>query len=714
MADAATQYWATMGAADCAEQLMRRRDNYRQTVKSSVQWNAWVNAWRGWHAMSDGSSGDGRQILRAGRKGGRAVVRLARIAIAARRALSVMSETLPSLDAIPQDDAAQTLGELKLDKRFFDYFMQAQPYALGPKLYDAGARALQFGCAVIVTDWDPFAGDAMPAPVQAPPEPQQMDPGVMPPMDAPGPEEQGEAPGADVTGENPPVGLGAEPLPENAGDVVFRVYDPRYYFCDLRGESDWYCVGQPMSRWELAERYPGLRQQILDAPSVLKDDSWMSRSFSMGDEDKGDTDQIYVWALYHRKTRAAPHGRLLTCLDAETVLFDGPLPYDDLPIARITCGDIPGTPWADSPMHHAGGVQQGLDRMLSGVVTNVLATQHQFVSVADPKFELRALSEGVTAIVSKPTGTPGSDPHGVSLTASQAEAWKGIEFLQGSVDSFFALNSTAMGDPQGNVQSGKMAGMMIEQAVKYLGPLQYSFARAVENTGNHLLDVLKRFARAPLLVQMAGPGGTWEIKQFEQSQFQKYKRVVAKLGDPSEQTAAYRRGVAQDMLQAKLISTPQDYLAMLSTLTPALATNDSETEAINIIRENDEMMQGRDVPVLATDHHPKHILKHLLQLANPSARQDPAVINMVGQHIVEHKQALANMDPLLARIIGIDPSLIQQAQQELEPPPGAMPPPGQSAQPGAGPMGAGPPQGPPPGPPPNAPQAPQPPPPMAH
>lgn len=641
------KYRWSLPANDCAQHIFDAIQRYQKTLKGSDIYSRWVRAHRCYHAFADGNSGDGSFLGRRGSKGQRAVTRNSRTATDARHAIGIISQAVPSLEGLPVNSAPETLAQVRLVKRLFDYYMERRQ--LGREYYNAAVGSFRFGIHWIFFDWDPFAGEPLPAPESAP---QLQD------QPAPDPEEQGFK--RDTT-----------------GDIVYRARSPLQTVLDLQqtGAHDWQIVADPINRWELAARYPNQAEEIKKLPSLAQSDAaaWGSDfALSSTTAARGtDSDLVRVWTLYHRKCRAMPEGRMLCAAADDCWFFDGPLPYDEVPSVQIVAGDqIEGTPWFDSPMFHATGTQSAIDRAYGAWITNVLATGHQFVSVPDPDFSVSELSDGVSAITTKP-GVEGSEPRGISMTAPQAENEKLIARLTSDVDSTFATNSVIRGEPDANIRSGNYAGLLVQQAISFQNPAQYSFQRAVEMGGNHLLAILKRFADRPLIAELAGPGGQWRQQAFSQKDISGIHRIYAKPGNPAERTSAFRRSQADFMLEHGLIATRTEYLAACSTSQPELLDEDEETQMIGVMQQREMLLSGQIPQALVTDDHPFFVQKFAALLASPDARNDQGLIQRVGAAISQHMQLEAEQTPEMAAMLG-------------KPPPAALgvaPPPPEPTQP---------------------------------
>lgn len=685
------RYWAAEPPEECAKAVVDKINTFRDNLKKSQLWPRYIRSFRNWHGLGDQHSGEVSTLSRRGNRGQRASVRTSTAAIDARHQLGLIAPVIPALDAIPINTAYKTLAQVPESKRFFDYFVERR--GLGRIFYKTAEYCLQFGIAWCVTDWDVFGGPLL---------------------------EQGNQ----QTGQ-PLLGPDGQPIkPRHQGELKFRAHNPLDNVIDFHqdGHHDWFISRDKVNRWKLIEDYPALKAELLNADSVLQDDEWSSSNFRFDSlsKDRYLTDLIPIWTLHHRRASPLPNGRLFRIVNDKCWLFDGPYPYDELTIAEMNAGKIWNTAMGDSTYHHALGVQAGLDRVLSAMATNALALGHQFVNIPDENFELKELSDGVSAIV---RGTlPGSGPpSGVSLLGPQNEHIQVIEVMEKYIHAATAINSVIRGDPDTNIKSGSYAGLLVQQAAQFNSPMQYSFSHElVEPTGNFMLDILKKFADQPILGEIAGPSGQWRMRVWSQEDYQGIHRLVVRQGDPSEQTPAFRKAKADTLLENKLIESAEQYDAMVEGNTTELATEDKDAEELLMLLENETMQalaEGKPLepymvavplppelqpkgpdglplppqigpdglpmppmlvpPVLLTHNDVLHVRKHATFANSPAASGNPKLVQINGAHIQWHLFNAQTKPPELAMMLGqpvLPPPVDPNAPQQGGPPKNGKPP----------------------------------------
>ena len=107
-------------------------------------------------------------------------------------------------------------------------------------------------------------------------------------------------------------------------------------------------------------------------------------------------------------------------------------------------------------------------------------------------------------------------------------------------------------------------------------------------------------------------------------------------------------------------------------------TDNYNSDWILVKGENEKMVEGENVVVLAIDQHKQHIVSHRGILSDPDLRKDPDLVQRVLGHIQDHIKALQTTDPNLLLLLG-EQSLAQGAPP---PQPGGPPPPQQAPHPG--------------------------------
>ena len=156
-------------------------------------------------------------------------------------------------------------------------------------------------------------------------------------------------------------------------------------------------------------------------------------------------------------------------------------------------------------------------------------------------------------------------------------------------------------------------------------------------------------------------------------------------------TVAGKVQMAEQMLQYGIIKDPRDFLSVINTGQLHSVTDSYNSELLLIKSENEAMLEGKTVSVIAIDEHLKHINEHKALINDPIARSNPQLVQLVLSHIQQHIQALQTVDPQLLIVTGQTPMtppppppMPGQAPPMPQGAPAPMPPQG---QPGPAPQG---------------------------
>jgi hypothetical protein len=131
---------------------------------------------------------------------------------------------------------------------------------------------------------------------------------------------------------------------------------------------------------------------------------------------------------------------------------------------------------------------------------------------------------------------------------------------------------------------------------------------------------------------------------------------------------AGRMEMVNNMMQMGVLKDPVKIVEFMRTGQTDSLTEDTFKDSVLIRSENEMLLRGENPIVMNTDNHPQHILEHKELASDPSLRNNPALMQALNQHQLDHIEAMKSLDPDVAAIIGLPP-LPSQAQA-LTPPPG--------------------------------------------
>jgi hypothetical protein len=455
------------------------------------------------------------------------------------------------------------------------------------------------------------------------------------------------------------------------GDIQFNNLSPFDVFFDNNNEygmGDWVLTRSPKNRFDIIAKYPEFEDEILAIPTTDQLLGYNYVDFHMNQ-----TDNIYIYEFYHKRTESMPNGRYMMFLNREVQLLDVEMPYRDLPVYRIAGDLITGTPYGYTILFELLPLQDATNALYSTILTNQSTFGVQNVLVPrGADISMSQLAGGLNIIEAN---TQAGEIRPLNLTQTPQEIFTFIQMLEKSMETISGMNSIARGNVQAtDLKSGTALAMMQSIAIQTLSGLQTSYVKFIEDLGMGVLNILKDHAKLPRIVTISGIKNKTSAEKFVGDDVKNVNRVIVDIGNALSSTVAGRTEMAEQMLQMGAIKTPDQYFTVINTGRLDSMTENVETELLNIRDENERLVNGKTVVAIALDDHRTHIMEHKGVLADSELRLKPDLVQRVMEHINEHVELLRTVDPDLLNIV---------QQQPLGPQGGS--PTGQ--QPPAGPQG---------------------------
>jgi hypothetical protein len=427
-------------------------------------------------------------------------------------------------------------------------------------------------------------------------------------------------------------------------------------------DNPWYIIREKVNKYNLAAQYPEFASEII-AESMPSDTEGL-----LGDEkdifSDDEADYVHKFTLIHSRSTSMPTGRQ-TEVCAGQVLSDSGIKYDKVPVFRISAGDILQTVFKDSPAAELVPIQEALNLLMSGTVTNNLNNATQLIWSADPNLTTKKLSDGQTLVTSS---TP---PTALNLTGSAAENFKMIDMLKADEQLLSGVNDVARGNPSSNLKSGTSLAVVLAQAIQYVSELQKSYADLASDISSCLVDNIKLFQTEEMTAYIVGSSKKSTIKTFKAADLMDVQRVTCSLGNPLMQSLAGRQEMMQNWMQYGVLKDPKQILSFISTGNLDAQIESDFSDALLIADENEMLRKGEMPIVLITDIHEEHMVKHNKLLSDKSVRENPVLSAGVMEHMQSHIDISRTVPPDLAAAIRGQPI----------PPPAPPPPPGAEVNP---------------------------------
>jgi hypothetical protein len=600
---AESQYFANKEGKDCASVLMNRSTSFFNMLSSNAYLEKINRMWKMYHGAFGGSVGGAHQIQFTGEQEELVSLNVNHFRNIAQHIYVMITSQRPSMDARAINTDYRSMSQTYLANGILDYYMREK------RLEDALKKAVELsivlGAGYVKMDWNATAGEVY----DADPE----------------------------TGEF-----------NYEGELEFSNLTPLDVIVDGTKETwdhDWMMVRTFKNRYNLMAKYPELAEKIKGIPN--KADSAVYRLAIWSNDD---TDDVPVYEFYHKKTEALPEGRYMLFLDEDCILLDMKMPYRTIPIFRIVPGEILGTPYGYSPMFDVFPLQEGANSLYSAIMTNQNASAvQQFYVPRGADISYSAIGEGMAIIEGN------AKPEPLNLTETAAETFKFLEMLVQAMETISGVNSVSRGNPEASLKSGAALALVQSMSLQFMSGLQQSYVKLIEDCGTSLIQILKDFATTPKIVALVGKNNRSFLKEFTGESISDINRVIVDMGNPLSRTIAGRVQMAEQMMQMKLLKSPEQYFQVINTGRLDATFHTEMTELLLIQSENERLLEG-DLPIVSPlDQHSLHIQEHKSVLADPELRKNADLVKISLDHIQEHLNALRNTDPALLQLVGEQP-----------------------------------------------------------
>ena len=666
-AQGGSTYFAARDTNETISVLLSKAQAWFHNLDTSGYLDKLREMWAAYHGAYYSTVQNGHKISFSGEQGELANLPVNHLRNIAQNILVMITANRPAMDARSINTDYKSLSQTRLANGLLDYYLREK--RLERYLKTAVEYAIVLGSGYVKMEWNATGGQIY----------DHIDEEVDP-----------------ETGEVIDPGF-----PVYEGDVHFTNLSPFDVVVDSTKEDqhhDWILCRSYKNKYDLAAKYPEQADKIKGMPSKTEYERYRFNSLGIYE-----TDDIPVYEFFHNRTESMPNGRYLLFLDYDLALMDTPMPYDDLPIFRISAGDIIGTPYGYTPMFDLLPIQDAVNMCYSTILSNQAAFGVQSIIMPRGTDINPSQFQGGLNLIEYNAQVGKPEP--LQLTASPPEIFNFMQMLIKEMETISGVSSVARGNPPENLRSGNALALLQSMSLQFMSGLQQSYVMMIENIGTNLIKMLQRFAMVPRIAMIVGKKNRYEMREFTGDDLDKITRVVVDMGNPLSKTTAGKVEMAEQLLQMGLIHTPEQYLMIIETGELDQMTEDTVTELMCIKSENEDLIDNKPVIALLTDQHSLHIKEHKSVLADPELRKDPELVQRTLAHIQEHINLLKSGDPQTLMMMGEKP-LTPPA-----PPPPPMPPGGPMMGPPP-PMGPGgpppPPQGPPPHPPGGAPRGPRP------
>lgn len=627
------KYWASRSSEEVVTFAHKKGEDWFGTVVSNGYLDTVKKSWRSYHGCYYGTE---HEISFGGEQGELVNIAVNHYRNIARNILNMVTATRPAFQPRSVNTDRRSQIQTKLAAGLLDYYMREK--RLERFLKTAVEYAIVLGSGFIKMEWDSTKGRV---------------------YDYIEPEEDFIA---EYDEDGTPLDDNGNPLesiPVYEGDVVFRNLSPFDAIFDTTKESyedhEWVIARTFINKYALAAKYPELEEEILKVET--KSETARSRFLSNPAFDI--TEDVPVYEIFHKTNEVLPEGRYLLYLNKDCVLEDTIMPYEELPVYRITSSEMLGSPYGYTDMFDILPLQEAINSLHSTILTNnsTFGVQN-VISPTGSNIKLSQLEGGLNHIEYNPMPSipGGGKPESLQLTQTAPETFNYLQMLVKDIETISGVNSVARGNADSNnLRSGNALALVQSQALQFMSGLQQSYIQLIEDVGTGLIKLLKRFAQTPRIAAISGLSNITEMKEFSAKDLESINRVVVDVGNALSQTSAGRSEIANNLLQMGLITSPEKYLQVLNTGNLDTLTEGEMDELFQIKAENESLIKNEEIIVSALDKHSLHIREHRAVISDPILRRDTDLVARTLQHIQEHIFELKNADPDLLMILGEQP-----------------------------------------------------------
>lgn len=615
------QYWATIeDPKEILEHLEDKIKLYYDDIRTTGISSVWDRLYRAYYgARASTLTGDTRmfessKLSLGGEKGEKTRLKANHLRNLARHLHQLVTQQKRNIQARASNSDYKSQAQAILGNGILDYYWREKD--VGNAVKDAAELCLLYGQAFIYAPWNPRGGQKM---------------------------------GTDLSGQ-----------PVFEGDPEYSALSPYYVirdpFSNSQGRQDWVIIREKVNKWNLVAEQSDeeIQQGILDSNDTFSDENLPSFQLR-GKELDPAKNLVDVYTLYHKRTSAVPNGRLIK-FTSEVILFDGPLPYKDIPVYPLCAEQIHDTIYGYSVLFDILGIQDGIDELHTALMTNNKTHAIQSLWLKDTdKIRVSNVSSGMKVFYSE------EEPRPVQLTKSAAETYTYLDKLEETAELLSGISSTVRGNPEASLRSGNALAMVVSQSIQFASSFDAAIDRCVEQVGTGLFENIRDFSQTKRMAQIIGESQRPFAKEFAADDISEISRCVVEQINPLSKTVAGRAEIANNLLQQGLLTDPQQYYMVLSTgqLDPIM--EGPQNEMLTIRAENEELRKGSSVVAVLTENHPLHIREHAKVISSPEAKKNPELVQLTLAHIQEHIDLARSMDPALAMILGVPP---------MPPPPG--------------------------------------------
>lgn len=618
------QYWVTEPSEALAKRILEKVDLFDRDIYETGRISAICRSMNMYYGVdSDGTWAKSSMVTYGGDQGENVLVNYNHYrSLVDARNIQAMGQR-PSFDAMANNPDSDAGRQSSLAKRIFEF--QLSQGTLDTKVGEA-----QLYKGITGEGWLEMVWDA----------------------------NQGQVHSVDPI-SNSPVFSGAPAF------FSYAIYDVIRDVCRRDTQNDWLCTRRLVNKWDLIAMYPEKEKELVNKTFEASDyRRYIRRRYRFEKSE----DFVELLSFYHKKTKAVPDGRLLLQVD-DCVLLDNPLPYEDIPVYLLTENNEIGSPYGNTKNWDLIGPQQVLNSCISTIATNHEAFGTQNVIVRKgANIEATNIARGMRVLEINP-GV--EEPKALHLMPTSNESYRLAESAVETMETLAGINAVTRGNPPASVQSGAGMAYMGSMSATANSADAVKYIEFLEKVGTALIRLYQYFATTPHMIEIVGIDKRSSVEQFTGQDLSKVRRITVSVGGPMMRTQAGRMEVANSLIERWPDQIrPEQYMRLIDTGQLEPLYQSQSLKALYIQKENEMLLEGRQLVALYFEDHPLHIQEHETLMMDEDFRYNPAR-KAERDNTMAHIQQHISLEQQIRGGMGVNPSELNAGQ----PPAAQLPPP---------------------------------------
>ncbi|GBF40695.1 hypothetical protein [Leptospira johnsonii] len=432
-------------------------------------------------------------------------------------------------------------------------------------------------------------------------------------------------------------------------------------------EVNGFTLRRYVNRFELIKRFPEFEDEIRNIESDLY---LYGRNIFLDWGLINPDDLVPFYTRYEKPSALCPLGQIAMFSNEETLFMRSALPYDKVPVQRISGGELDGTPFGYGMTFDLLPLQTMYDRLYSQIASNIaVGSGVTWVAEDGGQVNFKELAESHN-LLSYPAGTNPPTIADKMYVPAQMVQFKSDINNEMNLNS--GINEVTQGQVPTSIKSGIGLSIMDAKSVQFLSFFQGQCVKYLEGDASSLVEILRTYADTERMAKIVGEFSNYKLLNWSKETFQDIQSVTVEIGNPALRSLSGRIDLVQMLQQSGVQLDAQKLLSVVESGNTDIITEQDVAKQLTIRKESEMLQNGLPVQVLPFDDDVAHLKDHCKVWDRPEFRNMPLEIRM--QHpLWLHEQAhIANMTPM-------DPVVLQikqlMGQQIIPPPPPPQPPP---------------------------------------